>query len=46
MKKEIEASNGNVWFYFVHPETGERMRGKTESGSITNLVRNGILRHK
>lgn len=40
---ECEAPNGNVWFEFVHPETGKPMRGKSQSGSIHNLITNGCL---
>jgi hypothetical protein len=36
---ESEAPNGNIWFSFEHPESGKKLRGKIEAGSIQNLIR-------
>jgi len=40
------APNGNVWFYFMHPITGKRERGKSQSGSLNNMLKAGVVKKK
>lgn len=41
---ESEANNGNVWFTFKHPQTKEQIRGKSESGSVLNMLQGGLIK--
>ena len=41
LKWDDDAPNGNVWFYVEID--GVKHRGKTESGSILNLVKSGFI---